>query len=178
MFQKKRLFSALLILLMFFCGATVNPLERGIGAIMNHPVSAAVSETVAREPDSRWICTDCPFYLSNFPLGIGAKVLDATNSYPDTAKWEILDPLNRYGELTNRYANQSAELTEGASSVELLDLDSIKLCLNPASLTELDIRYLFTPVDHTELLARYGIACNYVTGQDGYGIWRLDYGDS
>lgn len=37
------------------------------------------------------------------------------------------------------------------------------------------IRYLFTPVDHTSLLARYGIAYEYVAGQDGHGIWRLSY---
>lgn len=37
------------------------------------------------------------------------------------------------------------------------------------------IRYLFTPVDHTEFLEKHGIACEYVTGQNGYGIWRLSY---
>jgi hypothetical protein len=25
------------------------------------------------------------------------------------------------------------------------------------------------------LLSEYGISCSYVTGQDGYGIYRLDY---
>ena len=39
----------------------------------------------------------------------------------------------------------------------------------------LDIRYLFTTADHTELLARYGIACEYVAGQDGYRVYRLIY---
>lgn len=30
-------------------------------------------------------------------------------------------------------------------------------------------------MDYTELLSRYGIACFYVTGQDAYGIYRLNY---
>ena len=90
-------------------------------------------------------------------------------------KWAILDPEGQYEEQTNRYANQSAELTEGESAVELLHPDYIKLWLNPASLKALGIRYLFTPVDHTELLSQHGIASSFVAGQDGYGIYRLDY---
>lgn len=174
-FQKKRLLSTLLILLMFFCGATVNPVERGTGALTNHPVSAAMSEIAAREPESRWLCTDCTFYVSNFLLAIGAKVLDSTNSYPDAEKWAILDPLSQHEDLTNRYANESAVLTDEESWIEVTFLDQILLHLNPESLKELNIRYLFGPVDHTELLARYGIDSEYVTGQDGYGIYRLQY---
>ena len=174
-FQKKRLLSALLILLMFFCGATVNPVERGTGAVTNHPVSAAVAEIAAREPDSRWLCTDSIFILSNFLMANGARVLDATNFYPDQEKWAVIDPDGLYEEATNRYANESAEFTFGESVVEILHPDSIKLRLNPDTLKALGIRYLFTPVDHTELLARYGIDSEYVTGQDGYGIYRLQY---
>ena len=77
--------------------------------------------------------------------------------------------------MTNRYANEDAVLTDGETSVELKWADNIKLNLNPESLKALDIRYLFTTADHTELLARYGIACEYVAGQDGYHIYRLIY---
>ena len=173
--QRRRLTAALLTLIMVFCGATVNPLERGIGAITNHPVSAAISEIVQREPESRWLCTDCAFFLPNYVLANGARVLDATNFYPDTEKWSILDPTGQYDDVTNRYANECAVFTEGENAVELANPDLIILHLNPESLKELSIRYLFTPVDHTELLAGYGIACEYITGQDGYGIWRLNY---
>ena len=175
LFRRQRLLSAALLLIMLISGATVNPLERGIGAVTNHPVSEAVSRLAAQEPESRWLCTDSVFLLPNFLLANGAKVLDATSFYPDPEKWAILDPSGQYEELTNRYANQCAELTEGESSVELLNPDYIKLWLNPASLKALGIRYLFTPADHTDLLSDYGIACSYVTGQDGYDIYRLDY---
>ena len=175
LFRHQRLLSAALITLMLFCGATVNPLMRGSGPVFDHPVSAAVAEIAEREPERRWLCTDSVFILPNFLMANGAKVLDATNFYPDPEKWAILDPAGQYEELTNRYANQCAELTESANSVELLNPDYIKLFLNPASLKDLNIRYLFTPMDHTALLSEYGISCSYVTGQDGYGIYRLDY---
>ncbi|MCR5576083.1 MAG: hypothetical protein K6F56_03650 [Oscillospiraceae bacterium] len=174
-FQRKRLFSALLILLMVFCGGTVNPVERGIGAVVNHPVSAAVSGIAAQEPESLWLCTDSEFILSNFLMANGARVLDATNFYPDREKWAVIDPDGLYGEVTNRYANQCAELTEGDNAVELRNPDYIRLRLNPDTLRALNIRYLFTPVDHSELLEKYGINCEYVTGQDGFGIYRLRY---
>ena len=175
LFGKKRLLCAFLTLMMFFCGGTVNPIERGIGAMTNHPISSAIAQIAQSEPDSRWLCTEVAFFLDNFPMANGAKVLDATNFYPDTEKWRILDPENRYTEMTNRYANEDAVLTDGETSVELKWADNIKLNLNPESLKALDIRYLFTTADHTELLARYGITCEYVAGQDGYHIYRLIY---
>ena len=175
LWQRRRLAAVLLTLIMFFCGATVNPVERGIGAIKNHPISAAISEVVQRDPESRWLCTDCALFFSNYVLANGAIVLDATNFYPDTQKWAILDPTGQYDDMTNRYAHETAVFTEGGNTVELAYPDSIILHLNPESLKRLEIRYLFTPVDHTEFLEKHGIACEYVTGQDGYGIWRLDY---
>ena len=174
-YRKKRLFSALLVLLMFFCGGTVNPVEHGIGAVTNHPISAAIAEIAEQEPESRWLCTDCTFFLSDFVMANGARVLDAMNFYPDNEKWGILDPAGTYRDITNRYANQSALLTEGETFQELVSGDYIEMHLNPECLKALGIRYLFTPADHAELLNRYGIRCEYVTGQDRYGIFRLSW---
>ncbi len=173
--QRQQLMTALLTLIMFFCGATVNPIERGIGAVTNHPISAAISEIAVQEPESRWLGIDCAFFLSNYVMANGARVLDAINFYPDVEKWEILDPGGQYDDVTNRYANESAVFTEGENAVELVFPDSILLHLNPQSLKDLEIRYLFTPMDYTELLTGYGITCDYITGQDGYGIWKLSY---
>ena len=174
-FRKRWLLSALLILIMVICGATVNPVERGIGAVTNHPISAAVSEISAQEPESCWLCTDSSFLLSNYLMANGARVLDASNFYPDREKWAIIDPDGLYEEATNRYVNYYVVLTEGENSVELTYDDLITLRLNPDTLGELGIRYLLSPHDYTELLTRYGIACEYVTGQDGNGIYRLSY---
>lgn len=174
-FRKKRLLGAALVLMMAFCGATVNPVERGSGAVTNHPISAAISEIAAQEPESRWLCTDNAFILSNFLLANGARVLDATNFYPDTGKWAVIDPEGRFEEETNRYANQCAELTEGDNEVVLLNPDCIRLRLNPETLRALDIRYLLSTVDYTEMLARHGVVCEYVYSQNGNGIFRLSY---
>ena len=174
--RRRRLLGAVLILAMLFCGGTVNPVERGIGAVTNHPVSAAVSRIAAEEPEARWLSAGTGHILSNFLLAGGARVLSATNFYPDPGKWAILDPAGQYADVTNRYANQRAELTGEKTSVDLLGPDYLRIRLNPESLKALEIRYLFARKDHSRLLSEYGIACTHLAGQDGYGIWRLDYG--
>ncbi len=175
LFQQTRLLSAGLIALMLFCGATVNPIEQGVGALTNHPLSAAIQEIVEREPESRWLCTDTPFPLSNYVLANGAKVLSATNFYPDPEKWAILDPDGNFEEETNRYANQEALLTEEEGYVELKTPDYIQYALTPRQLMELQVTYLFTSENPTELLERNGISCQQLAEQDGYGIYHLIY---
>lgn len=174
-FGKRRLLCAFLTLLMFFCGGTINPIERGIGAITNHPLSDVIAQIAKDEPDSRWMGTEVKFFLNDYAMANGAKVLDALNFYPDTEKWFILDPENKYVDITNRYAKISAVLTEDETSVELKATENIRLNINPESLKALNIRYLLTTADHTELLSRYGISCEFVAGQDSYSIYRLSY---
>lgn len=174
-FQKNRLLIASVTLAMLFCGATVNPLMRGIDPVVDHPISKTVAQIAETEPESRWLCTDSVFIIPNFLMANGAKVLNATNFYPDFEKWAILDSSKQYEDIYNRYANQCTELTEDDNSVELLHPDSIKILINPETLKVLGIRYLFSSIDHTELLSKYGITCAYVTGHDGYGIYRLEY---
>ena len=172
---RKRALGLLAALLMFFAGGTVNPVERGAGAVFDHPLSAAVAEIAGKEPDSLWLCTDCEFIFSNFLAANGARVLSATNFYPDPEKWAVIDPEGACAEETNRYANQRAELTGSGRGVELLRPDCIRIRLDPSMLKRLGIRYLMSPEDHTDLLARNGIGCERVAGQDGYSVWRLLY---
>lgn len=175
LWQRQKLVTSLLILIMLFCGGTVNPIERGTGAVTNHPISAAISDISQHEPESRWMSSDNVFFFADFVMANGAKVLNAINFYPDLEKWAIIDPNGTYEEASNRYVNQGVVLTGETDSVELVSPDQIRLYLNPESLKRLEIRYLFTPVDHTEFLEKHGIACEYVAGQDGHGIWRLSY---
>lgn len=73
------------------------------------------------------------------------------------------------------WQSREATLTDEQTSVELNWADSIKLNVNPESLKSMNIRYLFSTKDNSELLARYDIVSEYVAGQDGYSIYRLYY---
>ena len=172
-FKQQYVLGGAFALLLVVAGATVNPIEQGSSAITNHPMSASITDIASKEPESRWLCTDCVFFLSNYVAANGARTIDATNFYPDTEKWRIVDPAGSYDELTNRYANECATLTKGENSIELIGPDYIKLYLNPETLKQLGVRYLFSPTDYTQFLLRYGIACERISGQDGYSIYRL-----
>ena len=175
LFGKRTLLACTIVLVFAVSGATINPLARGAGSITNHPISASISQIASDEPESLWLCTDYNFTLSNFVMANGARVLDATNFYPDVRKWELIDPAGEYAELTNRYANGSATIIEGPTWVELPYPDQVALHLNPQTLQDLQVRYLLSMEDYTELLADYGISCEYIAGQDGFAIYRLDY---
>ena len=173
--RQKTIFSAILILTMVFCGGTVNPVERGIGAVTNHPVSAELLRLAEEEPDAYWLCPNSGWFLSNYLTSMGVKALDATNFCPDTGKWDILDPAGVYETVTNRYANQVSDISAEEASVELIQTDLIGIHLNPSNLQPLGVRFLFTTTDYSEAFKPYGITCTYVAGQDGYRIYRLDY---
>lgn len=176
LFRQERLTAACIALAMVFAGATVNPVERGIGALTNHPLSAHIQELAAAEPESRWLCTDTAFFFfSNYVMANGAQVVNATNFYPDVQKWAVLDPEGTYEEITNRYANESAVLTDEPTSVELASPDHLVMHLNPQDLKALSVRYVLSTKDYTELLGHFGITCALVDGQDGYAIYRLTY---
>ena len=170
---KKRLTACGFIAVMVVSGLPVNPIEYGTGAVTNHPISACITQVSKEEPDALWLCTDCASFISNYAAANGARVLNAVNFYPDVKKWEILDPDDEFKEYTNRYANQCAFLADSDPSVRLVAPDQIHCVLTPDMLQALNIRYLLSTVDHTELLNDWGIACECLMRQDGYGIYRL-----
>lgn len=173
--QQRRLMCSLMVIMMLFAGGTVNPIERGIGAVLNHPISKKISEISKNEPDSLWICAESVFIISNFAIANGAKVLSATNFYPDLKKWEIIDPDGAYNEIFNRYANIDVDIIEGKNSIQLKNVDYIKINLNPETIKKLNIKYVITTIDHTELFKKYAINCEELLEQDGYRIYLLTY---
>lgn len=175
LFGRNRLTGWGLAVVMVVAGGTVNPVEHGTGAVTNHPLAECITELSRQDPDGLWLCTDCVFILSNYALANGARVLNATNFYPDEEKWQIIDPDEVYEEATNRYANQSTSISDGEVIVELVNPDYINYTLNPETVRKLGIRYLFSAVDYTELFSSHDIQCSLVESQDGYGIYQLSY---
>ena len=175
LYCKRRMLAGLVVLMMLFSGGTVNPIEKGIGAVINHPLSNVISSISNSQADALWLCTDCSFFISNYVMANGARVLDATNFYPDIEKWTVLDPEQNYDEITNRYANMSATLTNEETSIELMQADHIRLLLNPKSIKEMEVEYLFSKEDYSDLLLQYHIGSEIIAQQDGYGIYKLLY---
>ncbi len=171
----ERITSYILSGIMCVAGLTVNPLCRGISPITNHPLSAFVAERVEEEPQARWTAVGTDFVASNFLMANGARVLGATNFYPDVKRWKILDPSGQYDDVYNRYTNQQIVFAEEATWPELKHVDLICLHLNPDDLKKLDIRYVLIPEDAHALFASHGIEDTLVFQQDNYRVYRLRY---
>ncbi len=175
-FQRwKKIASCLMIGVICAAGLMVNPLCRGIAPITDHPLSDFIAEQVKEDPDARWITADTNFIVGNFLMANGAKVIGATNFYPDVRRWEILDPTGEYDEVYNRYTNQYLFLTREHSHAVLRQVDDICIYVNPEDLKKMEIKYLITPVDPHEILREYQITDTPVAEQDGYRVYQLSY---
>lgn len=174
-FAKRQLLCYMTAAMMLFCGATVNPVSRGIDAITNHPVYSIINDIAEREPEAKWLNLDSSFVVSNYIMACGAKCLDATQFLPDNEKWEVIDPDNRYEFEANRYSNQTACLTDGENSVELTSPDHIIINLNPDTVKCLGVTYIVSTFDYSTLLNSYGIIAEQIFEQDAYMVYHLDY---
>ena len=167
--------SCFVIGIMCVAGLTVNPLNRGISPIINHPISGAISSVSEEDPEGRWIVTEENSILGNFLNANGAKAVNATNFYPDMERWRILDPEGRYEDAWNRYSNQMLYLTDEPTYVELIQDDLICIYLNPTDLQKLGVRYILSRNDQEDHLQKYGIGWEIIFQQDDFKIYRLNY---
>lgn len=167
----------LMCAVMIFAGATVNPVRRGISPITNHPISTIIRQEREKNPDDAWIVSgQTSATLADFVLANGARVLNATNFYPDFDKWKILDPDGKYYDMYNRYTNQDVNLTDKETYMELPFADNIRIYMNPQSLKDLNVKYLMSDEENVgDLLDKYDITAENLGGQDGYYIYRLSY---
>ena len=175
MFRWERCLSYTLIGIMCVTGLTVNPLCRGISPITNHPLSVFVAEQVKEDSQALWMTADTEPAIGNFLMANGARVIGATNFYPDTARWEILDPEGSYDEVYNRYSNQCIELGEEQTYMELEYPDRIRIHVNAEDLMRMQIQYVVTPTDLHPFFEAHGITDTLVLEQDGYRVYRLRY---
>lgn len=167
--------SYLIIGMMCVAGLTVNPLRRGIAPITNHPISQFIQEKSRMEPDAWWLAVDTLFVINNFVMANGAKVIGATNFYPDAERWKLLDEDGKYDEAYNRYAHQIFSLVRPETSIDLLVDDSIRINLNAADIKKMKINYIVTVSELKEFLEQYNIYAEEVFEQDGYKIYQLNY---
>lgn len=175
MFKSGKIMSYVIIGIMCVAGLPVNPLCRGTAPITNHPISEFIEEKSQSEPDAQWMTADSPFFVGNFIMANGAKVIGATNFYEDEGRWEILDTNRIYEEAYNRYSNQSLTIVDKKTSVDLTFVDSINININPDDIKKMDVKYIVTPTELHNILEKYDIDNEIVFEQDGYKIYQLSY---
>ena len=137
-----------LICMSIVTGATVNPIQKGISVLTDKPLAKQIQKIVNEDPENNlWITENTYFYMPNYPLASGAKVINSTNIYPNFELYKIVlgdeeykKPENK--KIFNRYAHITMTINKTQNKLELLFEDSIKVYLTPEKVKELKIKYI------------------------------------
>lgn len=131
-------------------GVTVNPIHKGISVLTDKPLAKEVQKIIKEDSENNlWITDNTVFYMPNYLLASGAKVLNSTNVYPNFELFKTVLGTENSEEASikkiyNRYAHITMEITKETNKVELLYEDSIKLYLTPEKVKSLGIKYIVT----------------------------------
>lgn len=147
---------ALLLGLLIFASISINPIERGIFAIENHPSAREIKRIIKEDSDSYWIGYNS-LVLQGYALANGAKTLNAVNYYPDFKKWYKLDINKANEEAYNRYAHIVVTLSETNETIfekeTSADVVRVKIPLN--KFKDLNVKYILTQEKLTQETKQY-----------------------
>ena len=147
---------ALLLGLLIFASISINPIERGIFAIENHPSAREIKRIIKEDSDSYWIGYNS-LVLQGYALANGAKTLNAVNYYPDFKKWYKLDINKANEEAYNRYAHIVVTLSETNETIfekeTSADVVRVKIPLN--KFKDLNVKYILTQEKLTQETNQY-----------------------
>lgn len=173
---KKNISAILLMCVMLFSGATVNPVRSGISPVTNHPISKFVQTASENDKDASWITIDTESFITNFFMANGARVINATNFLPDFDKWEVLDSESKYEESWNRYSHQTISIVDEQTHITTEYNDAIHVYLNPNDLARLNVKYMVVSKKSNEvagILQEYNINAKIAFTGDGYTIYEV-----
>lgn len=170
---------------LFFCfsfcwtilsGLTVNPVVTGAASISNHPLTEAAVSIEKEDPNLIWAAADS-LLTQNLLLANGIQVINATNFYPDTEKWELIDPTGDYDDYYNRYIHLVLTLTNEPTAYSQPTADRLDLALDAQDLKKWNVRRLVSQQDYYSVLEEAELEPNllYEDEVTGQHIYSLNY---
>lgn len=176
--RKKLLYGLILMALM--TGTTVNPLQKGISVLREKPIAKEVQKIVEEDKENNlWIVDNTPFFIPNYFLANGAKVINSTNVYPNfdlyetvLGKDECSNPEVR--KIFNRYAHVTMQINSTENKVELIYLDSIRVYLTPDKVKDLGVKYIVTLRDIEEFETQE-VDFEKIYEEQGMFIYKVNY---
>lgn len=138
----KEIFMVGLIALVAVSGMTVNPLATGTSALTAHPLAQKIREIAAEDKEAYWLAVN-DNRVASIGIANGARMLNATNFYPDFGKWKLIDEDGTHEEIYNRYAHIQVSLTDGETEfLEGYSPDIFSVKLNYKDLDKWNVKYL------------------------------------
>lgn len=150
--RNKKMLILGLIGISIITGATVNPIQKGIYVLTDKPIAKKIQEIVKTDSENNlWMTDNTVFYIPNYLLVSGAKVVNSTNIYPNFELFKTVlgedSEKEENRKIYNRYAHITMEITKNQNKVETIFQDSIKLKLTPNKVKELGIKYIVSTRD-------------------------------
>lgn len=139
---EKIITAAIICLVTTVTGFKVLPVMKGLDVIYSKPVAQEISDIVKEDEDAKWICINS-IVASGYTISCGAPTINSTNYIPNYELWKILDEDGKYDEYYNRYAHMDIVLTEGETTVKLIQADYILVSLSYDDLEKIDVKYIY-----------------------------------
>ena len=138
----KYILTFILLIIVLFSGATVNPIRKGVGEVYDSELINRIQE-ISQNDNRLWIVEGNGLPYNNIPIMAGAKTINSTNVYPILDRWKIFDKNGENEKIYNRYAHITINLTnENKIEFKLTSPDAFTVNLNIDELSKLDVKYI------------------------------------
>ena len=171
--KTNKLAMLLLAMITFASGITVHPVNIGLNAIYNKPLSKEIEKIEQENPDADWAAVSTQYFMQNYLVANGADTINSTNYYPNFEFWEKLD-LEEYEDIYNRYSHLLINISNDSSSLKLNYEDQIELTLNNNDVCKLDLDYLLTNDNDLSKFNNKNVEFNQIYNEDGILIYNVD----
>lgn len=137
-----------IVVFMAWSAAFVNPLQRGLDPLLDHPLRRSLLALRRQDPSATVLLMDLDPVNIGAAESAGLPVIGGANFFPDADAWKRFDPGKVDQQVWNRYASVFVTRSEPAmsGSVTLTQTDTVLLKLSPCDsrLSEFDVRFIVT----------------------------------
>ena len=169
----------MIVIIALVGGITVNPVSRTTDVIYEKPISKKFAEIREKDPDAIWLGDDTGWYLNNYMVANGLRVINSSNVYPNFDLFEKVlgeerakEPDNRT--IFNRYCHVNINLGKYEEDrVFAAAADNLVIELNTESLEKLDVDYIVAKKDLNSL--GYDMEFEELYKEDGLYIFKPVY---
>ena len=154
------------------CGFAVNPLQRGISVVADNKLIQEVRSIVKNDPNAKWF--NAVGWQSNVTTLAGAKTINATNTYPNTELWKVLDLDSSHQETWNRYAHIHATVDKKQTTYKLNGQDLIQLNISLRDLKRTGAKYVLVNDSSSKSSLEADFDFIKIRSIDGWDIYMRD----
>lgn len=170
-----------IVALSLLTGIRVNPVQRGVGDLLSTDLASEIKSIVKEDSGAKWIVSNCAeLPVQNYPVMMGARTINCTNTYPALKTWEKIDGDKAYYDIYNRYAagiNMTILPDYYAETLPKFALpapDCFDVFLTNSDVKKLDISYILSRDDlstNSDSVVSYEEVYESI---DGYYIFKTN----